>query len=270
MRSSMVVVFVAGAGIAAAALALRTASEARAARSGQVRNLGDLSQLMKDPEYRETKRAEIRSKLAESGADVADELGLTTSQLRQLVDLETEFQMGILDSLAPSTPGTPPDPVAATATAAKQRELRSKLDADIVALLGAGKAQQFRDYVKSQPARRHVKQLQASLQLDGYPMTAEQSKSLIAAIAAEQERRNSEIADFQAQLKNGAGANRTLGAIRSAELEIDVQENARIVQAATPILSPPQLSRLQKMLADDIARRRLHLQAHTSETSSDQ
>jgi hypothetical protein len=95
-------------------------------------------------------------------------------------------------------------------------------------------------------------------------MTAEQSKSLIAAIAAEQERRNNEIADFRAQLKNGAGANQTLNAIRSAELEIDVQENARIVQAATPVLSAPQLSSLQTMLADDIARSRLHLQAHTS------
>jgi hypothetical protein len=130
--------------------------------------------------------------------------------------------------------------------------------------LGAGKAQQFSDYVKSQPARRQVKQLQASLVVEGSPMTAEQSKSLIATIAAEQDRRNTEIADFQAQLKSGAGANQTLNTIRSAELEIDVQENARIVQAATPILSPPQLSSLQTMLADDIARSRLHLQAHPS------
>lgn len=94
-------------------------------------------------------------------------------------------------------------------------------------------------------------------------MTAEQQRSLITSIAAEQVRRDSEVAAYQAHLKN-SGANMTLAAIRSAELEIDEQESARIVQDATPVLSPPQLSTLQKMLADDIGRKRLHLQAHTS------
>jgi len=261
MRTTLLIVLVAGAGIAAAALVLRT--EVCAAGSEPVR-LGDMSQLMKDPEYRELKRAEISSKLAESDADVANELGLTTSQLRQLIDLETKFQMGVLDSFVPSGPGHPTDHATAQAVVAKQKELRSQLDAGIVALLGAGKAQQFSDYVKSQPARRQVKQLQASLMVEGSPMTAEQQKSLIASIAAEQVRRNSEVAAYQAQLKNGSGANMTLAAIRSAELDIDEQESARIVQDATPVLSPPQLSSLQTMLADDIARSRLHLQAHTS------
>lgn len=109
-----------------------------------------------------------------------------------------------------------------------------------------------------------VKQVQASLVAEGCPMTAEQQKSLITSIAAEQVRRDSEVAAYQAHLKNGSGANMTLAAIRSAELEIDEQESARIVQDATPVLSPPQLSSLQKMLADDIGRNRLHLQAHTS------
>lgn len=105
MRSSRVIVLAAGAGIAAATLVWRT--EVRAAGSEQVR-LGDMSQLMKDPAYRELKRAEISSKLAESAADVANELGLTTSELRQLIDLETNFQMGVLDSFIPSSPGHPP------------------------------------------------------------------------------------------------------------------------------------------------------------------
>jgi len=269
MRTTLLAVLVAGAGISAAAFALRTSSEARAAGSEQVRvgnatNVRDLAQLMKDPEYREVKRAEIRSKLAESGVVLAKDLGLTTAQLRQLVELETEFQMGVLDSLVPSGPGKRPDPVAVQATVAKQRQLRSKMDAGIVAVLGAEKALQFRDYVKSQPARRQVNQLQASLQLAGYPMTAEQSQSLIAVVAAEQERHKSEITESRVQLKNGAGANQTLQAIRAADLERDVQENARIVQGATPILSPPQLSALQTMLAEDIRRDRLHQQAHTS------
>jgi hypothetical protein len=147
VRSSMVVVWVAGAGIAAATLVLRT--EVRAAGSEPV-ILGDMSQLMKDPAYREAKRADIRSHLAESGVELAQDLDLTTSQLNQLVDLETEFQMGVLDSFVPSGPGKRPDPVASQASVAKQRALRSKLDADIVAALGAEKAQQFRDYVKSQ------------------------------------------------------------------------------------------------------------------------
>jgi hypothetical protein len=254
---------VASAGIATAATALRTSSEARAAGSEPIR-FGDMSQLMKDPAYREQKRAEISSKLAESGAEVADELGLTTSQLRQLIDLETNFQMGVLDSFVPSGPGHPPDHEAALASVEKQRELKNKLDADIVALLGAEKAQQFKTYVKSQPARRQVKQLQASLVVEGSPMTAEQQKSLIAKIAAEQENRDSEVAAYQAQLRNGGGANRTWQEIRSGEVDIDEQANARIVYAATTVLSPPQLSSLQKMLADDIARSRLHLQAHTS------
>jgi len=245
--------------------------DARAARSepavkSNITNVQDLSQLMKDPEYREAKRAEIHSGYAKSAGDVANGLGLTTSQLSQLVDLETERQMGILDSLAPALrPGTRPDPAAGRASAAKQQEVRSKFDADIVALLGAGKAQEFGDYEKSKPI---VNQLQASLKVAGYPMTVEQWKSLIGTIAAEEGRHNSELADFEAQLRDGAIAYQTAYEMLSAKVEIDVQENARIVQAATPVLSPPQLSSLQKMLADNIARHRLHLQAHIVEYST--
>jgi hypothetical protein len=265
MRTTLLIVFVAGAGIAAAAIALRTSSEVRAAdNSAPAVRLGDMSQLMKDPEYREQKRAEISSKLSESGPDVADEVGLTTSELHHLIELETDYQMGVLDSFSPANLGHPPDHAAAQASVAKQRELKSKLDADIVILLGAEKAQLFEVYVKSQPARRQVKQLQASLVVEGSPMTAEQQKSLIATITTEQERRDSEVAAYHAQLKNGAGANKTFNETYSGELDIDEQANARIVQAATPVLSPPQLGSLQRMLAEPIARSRLHLQAHAS------
>jgi len=269
MRTTLLIVFVAGAGIASALTSLRASPVARAADTvqgpvGNITNVRDLSELRKDPEYREQKRAEVISKLAESGADVANEVGLTTSQLRQLIDLEADYQMGVLDSFVPSGPGIRPDPEAAQGSVAKQRELKSKLDANIIALLGAEKALLFQVYVKSQPARRQVKELQASLVVEGAPMTAEQQKSLIATITAEQERRNSEAAAYKAQLKNGAGANKTLYDIRSVELDIDEQANARIVQAATAVLSPAQLGSLQKLLAEPIARGRLHLQAHTS------
>jgi hypothetical protein len=262
MRNSLLVVFVAGTGIAVAAFALRT-SEVRAADSDQL-GTGNIAIDMKDPGYREQKRAQIRSHLAETGVELAKDLDLTPSELSELVDLETEFQMGVYGSFVPSGPGKRPDPVASQASVAKQRELRIKLEADIVAALGAEKAQQFRDYVKSQPARQQVNQLQASLQLAGYPMTSEQSKSLIAVVATEQERLNSETAAFRVQLKNGGGANQTLDTLRAADLERNVQENERIVEGATPILSPAQLSALQQMLADDIARIRRHQQAHTS------
>jgi hypothetical protein len=95
-------------------------------------------------------------------------------------------------------------------------------------------------------------------------MTAEQQKSLIASITAEQERKNSEVAAYKAQLKNGGRTNKTLYDTVSGELDIDEQANARIVQTATPVLSAAQLSSLQKTLAQPIARARLRLQAHTS------
>ena len=106
MRSTLLIVFVAGAGIAAAPIALRTSSVVRAADTvqgpvGNITNLRDMSQLMKDPEYREQKRTEISSQLAESGAEVANEVGLTTSQLRELIDLETGYHMGVLDTFVP-------------------------------------------------------------------------------------------------------------------------------------------------------------------------
>jgi hypothetical protein len=264
MRTAILVVFVASVGIAAPAFSFSASTQAASASSAPVLILGDMSQLMKDPAYREAKRAEISSKLAESGADVADEVGLTTSQLRQLIDLETNFQMGVFDSFIPASLGHPPDHAAAQASVEKQRELKAKLDADVLALLGAEKAQLFKTYVKSQPARRQVKQLQASLVLEGSAMNAEQQESLIVTMAAEQERRDSEVAAYRAQLKNGAEANMTSFDMLSAELDIDEQADARIVQGATPVLSPPQLSSLQKMLTDDIGRRRLHLQAHAS------
>jgi hypothetical protein len=103
MRTTLLVAFVAGAGIAAAPIALRTSSVARAADTvqgpiGSFTNVRDMNQLMKDPQYREQKRAEISSQLTESGAEVANEVGLATSQLRQLIDLETDYQIGILNT----------------------------------------------------------------------------------------------------------------------------------------------------------------------------
>jgi hypothetical protein len=62
-----------------------------------------------------------------------------------------------------------------------------------------------------------------------------------------------------------AGISAAAIALRTSSVaRADEQANARIVQTATPVLSPAQLSSLQKMLAEPIARGRLHLQAHTS------
>ncbi|HTV78032.1 MAG TPA: hypothetical protein VMF03_07225 [Steroidobacteraceae bacterium] len=225
-----------------------------------------MSQLMKDPEYREQKRTEISCKLAESGPDIASEVGLTTSQLHQLIDLETNYQIGILDTFAPASPwGQRPDPATGHAIVAEQRELKSQLDSEVIALLGTEKAQLFEAYVKAQSARRQVNALQASLVVEGSPMTPEQQKSLIATITTEQARRDSALADYRVQVKNGAVANKAVMAVLSGELDIDEQANTRIVQAATPVLSPAQLGSLQKMLAEPIARNRLHLQAHASD-----
>ena len=63
----------------------------------------------------EQKRAEISSQLAESGAEVANEVGLTASQLRQLIGLETDYHIGILDTFVPAGPGIRPDPAATQA-----------------------------------------------------------------------------------------------------------------------------------------------------------
>lgn len=172
--------------------------------------------------------------------------------------------MSVYDSFVPASPGHPPERAASQAAVAKQRELKGELDADVAGFLGPEKTQLFRNYVKSQPARRQVKQLQASLVVDGSPMTAEQQKSLIATITTEQERRDSEVAVYHAQLKTGGQANKTLYATVSGELDIDEQANARILQAAMPVLSPLQLSSLQKMLAEPVVKRRLHLQAHST------
>ena len=266
MRTTLLIVFVAGAGIAAAAIALRTSSEVRAADSSAPTPIfGDMSQLMKDPVYREQKRAEISAKLAETGDEVASEVGLTTSQLRQLIDLETNFQIGVFDTFVPAPAlGRRMDPAKSRAAVEQQKELRSELDTEIVTLLGIEKAQKLKDYVKSQPARRQVKQLQVSLVAEGSPMTADQQRSLIATMTSEQERRDSEVAAYHAKLKNDGRTNKTVFDTISGELDIDEQANARIVRAATPVLSPAQLSSLQKMLAEPISRSRLHLQAHTS------
>jgi hypothetical protein len=268
MRSTVIVALVAGVGIAAAAFALRTSSVARATDTvqgptGNITNVQDMNHLMKDPQYRETKRAEIHTRYAESDSQMAKDLGLSSDQLSQMVDLQTEFQMGVLDSLLPGGPLIRPDPAAAQATVAQQKALRNKLDADIATVLGAEKAQEFTQYMKSTPARHWVNQLQDSLLLAGDPLTAEQSKRLIAMVAAGQERHNNanDYAHFTAQLKSGA----TVRQIHDNQIQGDAQENASIVQAATSFMSPLQLSTLQKMLADDLDRTRQHLERSSAQ-----
>lgn len=61
MRTSLRIVLVAGAGMAAATLVSGAPTQARAAGSEPIPGFGDMSQLMKDPAYREQKRVEISS-----------------------------------------------------------------------------------------------------------------------------------------------------------------------------------------------------------------
>ena len=161
-----------------------TVAVASSARSGLASAI-NTRELLKDPDFREAMAPTVRASMVMMYPDLARELGLTPEQAGKLLDLITKHQMA---SMAMTAQSGYPDQAAMKEMSKAMQENSRKQDAEVSALLGEAKYQQWKEYQGTLGVRQQVSRLHEALESNGQPLEEYQEKSLIAALAADQKR----------------------------------------------------------------------------------
>jgi hypothetical protein len=148
----------------------------------------DPSRPMAAPErseaFRKMMRSQIRGNNKRMYSDVGAKLGLSQEQANALIDLVTDQQVASMERGRQERIGGPgSDSRAAGFEADRQKNL-----AEVTALIGADKAELYKEYQEAMPARQEVEAL--SRQLDGSDtgLSTSQRDRMVTALAEERKR----------------------------------------------------------------------------------
>lgn len=204
--------------------------------------------LLQNPEYRDLLRARQRLGLRQSHQDLAEFLQISKEQADQLIDLLAEQRVREQGESIPTWAGRG-DAAAAQAFMQKNRERQGANEAEIAALLGPSKFEEWKEYEQSGMARFLVQRFASSLPEDA-SLRAEQRRSLLRAMAREQRKmfEDRALSIPPGQMPDAEWLNR----VRGQELERMAAANQRILDAAAQILSQRQLEQLDSMLQQEL------------------
>jgi hypothetical protein len=238
--------------VAAQTLAARPATTA--ARGPVSLNMRDL---LKDPDFRESQRVQLRLSMPQNYPELGKELGLSPAETDALFDLLAKQQIDQMASASFS-----PDDSEEVRQAARRaaEELSRANQAELEAMLGPTKMQQWKDYQQTLGARQQVAQLRTLLANSGNPLSEDQARPLQAAIAAEQKRRSDEArgrsypTDPRAQLD-----------FEEENLKAQEQSNNRVIEAAQSYLSSQQVAALKSTLTQQLGMSRAFAKARRAQ-----
>jgi hypothetical protein len=131
------------------------------------------------PAARNFLRTRMKVGIRRTYEDVGSELGLSDEKARQLIDLLADQQTRAFGR----PPGEDMESMQRYA-----REQQQKTQAEITALIGQDKMDEWTDYQKTLPYRSQLGQVREQLESSGYPMTDSQRKQMLAAISEVSER----------------------------------------------------------------------------------
>jgi hypothetical protein len=218
-----------------------------------------LKLLQEDPEYRAAMRTQQRMQMSRQYSDVGQALQLQPDEADKLLDLLAEQQLRQMENRPPFNEGQP-DPAAMQEWQRKQQEQRRQNESEVAALLGSAKAQEWQSYQKTMPARTQVRELSTMLASSSNPLRQEQVQPLVDAIAAEQQRRSTELPRPAVRSADGRPAtpmDRT--AMMEENLKRVEQYNQRMHDAAALHLSSQQLERFDQILKQQLEMQRANL-----------
>lgn len=266
-RSSMAAARGVNAAVAVAAPATGAAGNndgASAARAPagvplNVQNIVNLEQdLMKDPEYRKLRLAQIRSSVERDYPGLAEELGLSEQEAGKLYDLLAQSQLDMtVDSSILGGNGTP-DQAAMQQMVQRQQMQRREQETAIRSLLGDGKYGQWQEYQQTRSARQRVVTINTQLAQAGMPLSDSQSRALTTALIGEQQRQRQEQQAMARTLTSGNQNDPGLRAQLQEELlKRNEDNNRRMLDAAAPYMNARQLAALREQMEQQAAMSRI-------------
>jgi hypothetical protein len=129
-------------------------------------------------------RTQLRANFKRLHADIGARLGLSQEDANKLIDLLLDQQMAVIDrGRQDRTSNATPEQRAAAYGAQQEKDL-----ADISALIGAGKMDEYKAYQETLPSRQEVDMLSRQLEAGDANLTADQRDRLVTALAEERKR----------------------------------------------------------------------------------
>jgi hypothetical protein len=217
------------------------------------RFLLDQREMMKDPEYRKARLAQMRMTIPQNYPGLIEELGLSPEEADRLFDLLAESQLDMSDvsMLAATINGVQPDPAVRDDANRRRMELQRRQDESLMDMLGGSRYSQWQDYQQTRGPRQQVMQLARTFEGIGAPLMPEQSRPLTAAYIAEQKRQNEAMQRMFTGMRQPGSTDQAR--MMEESLKLQAESNRRIVDAARGHLNPQQLDALQASLDQQLA-----------------
>lgn len=216
-------------------------------------------QLMRDPEYRDAMRVQLRGNMTRQYPGLAQELGLNPEQTDQLFDLLAEQQMRVNERAEMMWDAEGLDAAAMQQRQEKMQqrwmEMQKRNDAELAAKLGPAKLQAWKDYQSTLGARHQAEQLRVTLAGRGVPLDEEAGKAVINAYAEAQKAEMQEYANMaRANASSSGKSTLTLNnswtgpspEMHERQLELTKKRQQRVLDALSPFLSYEQREAVQK------------------------
>ncbi len=129
-------------------------------------------------------RAQLRTNFKRTHADIGEKLGLSKDETDKLMDLMIDQQMAMMER-GRQDRGSNLTPEQRAAAFGEQQQ---KNQAEILALIGADKADAYQAYQESMPARQEVDMLSRQLESNDAGLSKDQRDRMVTALAEERKR----------------------------------------------------------------------------------
>jgi hypothetical protein len=203
--------------------------------------------LMKDPDFCAAEKATLRGRMIQTYPDAGKVLRLSPAQSTALTELLLKHQESSLPCGAEAASGQPRPSPQALATAQQ---------AEIEALLGPAKFQEFQEYLPTRDTRLNVNRLRDAVLSSDTPLTDQQNTALLSSALAENKRFRQEVdalpppTDLRSNLD-----------YQEARLKLTEESQARQIATAQSILTPTQMAVMKNAMTAVNSRQRAMLRA---------
>jgi hypothetical protein len=198
-------------------------------------------EMMKDPEYRNARLAQIRTSVASNNRSLTEDLGISQQEADRILDLLAEYQLEMSTETVLLSDAS--DPAATQEMLRKRQEGTRQRDERIAALLGPSGATRWKQYQQDAPARSRATAMNNTLTRSNLPLSAAQQKTLGAALVTEMR----SLREDSTALSRGANPQdpAAIAQIQEALRKRQQESTQRVLVAAAPVLSSAQLAVLK-------------------------